>query len=76
MESLLTIDELSTYLKVPKKTIYDMVYTKRIPYSKIGRLLRFDKQLIDTWISRNTKIPFDMNFCYNKFKVKGEENNL
>lgn len=76
MESLLTIDELSTYLNVPKKTIYDMVYTKRIPYGKVGRLLRFDKQLIDMWITKNTEIPFDMNFCYNKPKVKGEENNL
>ena len=76
MESLLTVIELSTYLKVPKKTIYDMVYTKRIPYAKIGRSLRFDKELIDAWISQNTKIPFDMNFCYNKPKVKGEENNL
>lgn len=76
MNKLLTINELAEYLNKPKKSIYDMVYTKRIPYTKIGRSLRFDKQLIDAWISQNTKIPFDMNFCYNKPKVKGEENNL
>lgn len=76
MNRLLTIKELSEYLKKPKKSIYDMVYTKRIPYTKIGRSLRFNEELIDAWISQNTKIPFNMNFCYNETKVKGEENNL
>ena len=73
MCQLLTIIELSSYLSVKKTTIYDMVYHKKIPYTKIGNLLRFEKGLIDNWITSRTHIPFDMKFCYNKPKVEGEE---
>jgi excisionase family DNA binding protein len=73
MCQLLTIVELSSYLSVKKTTIYDMVYRKRIPYTKIGNQLRFEKGLIDNWITSRTYIPFDMKICYNKPKVEGEE---
>jgi excisionase family DNA binding protein len=39
---LIDINELSTRLSIPKGTLYNLVYLKRIPYLKIGRSLRFD----------------------------------
>lgn len=60
MNKLLTIDELAGRINIKKKMIYDLVYTKRIPYIKVGRLLRFKEDLIETWLQQRTYIPFDM----------------
>ena len=57
---LINIEELSTYLSVPKGTLYTDVCLRKIPARaivKLGRSLRFDKDAIDQWIeeSRNEK---------------------
>jgi excisionase family DNA binding protein len=71
---LLTIDELSKLLSVTKKSVYDLVYTKRIPYTKIGNRLRFRDDLIESWVQERTHIPFGSQILYNKpSKVEGEE---
>ncbi|OIO04662.1 MAG: hypothetical protein AUJ52_14865 [Elusimicrobia bacterium CG1_02_63_36] len=48
---LLSVDELSAYLSLPKSTIYSWVSMRRIPgVVRLGRALRFEKQAIDRWI--------------------------
>jgi excisionase family DNA binding protein len=42
IHSLIDINELSRRLSVPKGTLYNWVYLKRIPFIKAGRSLRFD----------------------------------
>lgn len=44
---VLTIEELSTYLKIPKSTLYKLVREGKIPGQKIGRHWRFSKDAID-----------------------------
>jgi len=39
---LIDINELSRRISVPKGTLYNWVYLKRIPFVKAGRSLRFD----------------------------------
>jgi excisionase family DNA binding protein len=39
---LIEINELSRRLNVPKGTLYNWVYLRRIPFVKLGRALRFD----------------------------------
>ncbi len=39
---LITIQEMSSQLKVSVKTIYYWVHRKEIPYLKVGKHLRFD----------------------------------
>jgi excisionase family DNA binding protein len=34
-----------------------MVSQRRIPYVKVGRLVKFDVALLDTWIKQNTVMP-------------------
>jgi excisionase family DNA binding protein len=41
MEELLTIDQLAEYLKVSKNTLYAWTCGKKIPFIKIGGILRF-----------------------------------
>jgi excisionase family DNA binding protein len=50
LEKLLTIDELARHLNVKKKSIYNWVSQKSIPYYKLGsRLLRFKLSEIEVW---------------------------
>ena len=60
MEKLLTIDQLCSLINLKKATVYDFVYRKRIPYVKIGRLLRFREDLIEEWLQQKTYIPFEI----------------
>ncbi len=43
-KSLVDINELSRRLSIPKGTLYNWVYLRRIPFIKAGRSLRFDAQ--------------------------------
>ena len=46
---ILTIKELSIYLKIPQSTLYKLVREGNIPCQKIGRHWRFRKEAIDRW---------------------------
>ena len=48
--AVLTIDELSAYLKIPKSTLYKLVREGKVPCQKIGRHWRFRKEAIDRWL--------------------------
>ena len=47
---VLTIEELSAYLKVPKSTLYKLVREGKVPSQKVGRHWRFRKEAIDRWL--------------------------
>jgi excisionase family DNA binding protein len=47
---VLTIEELSAYLKISKSTLYKLVREGRIPSQKVGRHWRFRKKAIDRWL--------------------------
>ena len=49
---VLTIEELSTYLKIPKSTLYKIVREGKVPCQKIGRHWRFRKEAIDRWLEQ------------------------
>jgi excisionase family DNA binding protein len=38
--ALIDIDELSIQLRIAKRTLYDWVHLRRIPFVKLGRALR------------------------------------
>ena len=47
---VLTIEELSVYVKVSKSTLYKLVREGKIPCQKVGRHWRFRKDAIDDWL--------------------------
>lgn len=47
---VLTIEELSVYLKISKSTLYKLVREGSVPCQKIGRHWRFHKDAIDAWL--------------------------
>ncbi|MGE4232229.1 MAG: helix-turn-helix domain-containing protein [Bacteriovoracia bacterium] len=50
MNILLTVEELAKYLKVKPDTIYKKVRKGELPAIKLGKLVRFPKELIDEWV--------------------------
>ena len=53
MTELMTLEEVATYLRVTKKTIYRLLRQRKIPASKVGHQWRFDKASIDEWLRQN-----------------------
>jgi excisionase family DNA binding protein len=51
--SLLTPDELATYLNVPKSWLYDRTRDKTIPHVKIGKYVRFSLPDVLSWLKTN-----------------------
>lgn len=49
-DSVMTIDELSSYLKVSKSTLYKLAQEGKVPGQKVGRHWRFHKAVIDQWL--------------------------
>jgi excisionase family DNA binding protein len=49
-DDILTIEELSVYLKISKSTLYKLLREGRIPSHKVGRHWRFRKETIDRWL--------------------------
>jgi len=53
-EKLLTKKDLAEFLNVSIKMIDRKVSLNELPFLKIGRLVRFDKREILSWIEGNT----------------------
>jgi excisionase family DNA binding protein len=55
----LGIEEASQYLGLTKGTLYVWVCQRRIPYLKIGKLLKFDIIEIENWLEdkRRKELP-------------------
>ena len=47
------VKELEQYIGVSRNTIYSWIWLKKIPYSKFGKLVRFDLREIDGWVKEN-----------------------
>ena len=56
-DQILTIQELSDYLKVSVSTLYKLVREGSIPSFKVGKHWRFHRDAIDRWISSRGGSP-------------------
>ncbi len=51
-DAVMTIRELSAYLKVSKSTLYKLAQQGKVPGQKVGKHWRFHKEAIDRWLDR------------------------
>jgi len=51
IDRLLTVQEISELLKVPKSYVYWLTHQKKIPHLKIQGHLRFRQSHIDEWLN-------------------------
>jgi excisionase family DNA binding protein len=54
---LYNITEAAEYTGLSPHTIYTMFSQHRIPFVKVGRLVKFDLELLDKWIKQQTVMP-------------------
>lgn len=50
-EPLINIDEVAERLGVSTRYVRRLVAERRIAYLKVGRLLRFDADVVDSWLA-------------------------
>ncbi|MFH2092053.1 MAG: helix-turn-helix domain-containing protein [Pseudomonadota bacterium] len=46
----LSVEEIAQYLGISKDTVYTWISCKKMPAHKIGRLWKFKKDEVDTWV--------------------------
>ncbi|KKN81810.1 hypothetical protein LCGC14_0315760 [marine sediment metagenome] len=49
-DTIMTLDDLATYIKLSKSSLYKLCQAGKVPGTKIGRHWRFHKDAIDAWI--------------------------
>ena len=59
MEKLLTTRQVAGILQIHLNSLYRMVYQKRIPFTKVAGMLRFDPQVLEQWIEKGKIEPED-----------------
>jgi excisionase family DNA binding protein len=55
-DHILTLQELSAYLKIAEKTLYGYAQKGKIPGIKIGSAWRFRRTDIDQWLEEQRKL--------------------
>jgi excisionase family DNA binding protein len=55
-ETLITVEQVASYLSVDKFTVYRLIAQKEIPAFKVGNQWRFKRSLIDAWLMRNSNV--------------------
>ena len=55
-DEVMTVKELAEYLKINYQTAYRKAKKGEIPASKFGRSWRFQKSIIDRWLSEELAV--------------------
>jgi len=55
--TLLTIQQAAQITGVSITTLYKWVSQRKIPYIKMGRLVKFDPLKLEEWIKQQTVMP-------------------
>ena len=62
LPTLLDIDQLAKHLGTSHRHLRRLIAEKRIPYVKVGRLIRFDPAEITSWLDQ-TRQPADGGYA-------------
>lgn len=54
---IMTLEEVSTYLRIPRSSLYKLAREGKVPCQKIGKHWRFRRTAIDTWVSAENRKP-------------------
>ncbi len=58
--AVMTVDDVSKYLRVSRASVYRLVKQHKIPVSRIGKHLRFRKEVIGEWLTYMEKKNHDL----------------
>jgi excisionase family DNA binding protein len=54
--TVMTVDEVAEYLRIPKSSLYKLAQQGKIPSQKVGRHWRFHKEALEHWLKGSLKI--------------------
>lgn len=52
---LMNIEEAASYLGIKKSRLYTATRRRELPFIKVGRLVRFEREHLDRWIGEKHK---------------------
>ena len=70
--AILTLKEVSEYLKVTERTIYRLAASRKIPAFKVGGSWRFSRAEIDLWRRRQSDEVSGTDELSNKGETRDE----
>lgn len=53
-----TVDEVAEYLRIDQLTVYKLVREGKLPAFRVGRSLRFLREVLEEWLHQQTTKPF------------------
>jgi len=56
-DAVMTIGELSKYLKISRSTLYKLAQEGKLPAQKVGRHWRFHREAVDEWLGKSARQP-------------------
>jgi len=54
-DTVMTIAELSKYLKISRSTLYKLAQEGKLPAQKVGRHWRFHREAVDEWLRQGNR---------------------
>lgn len=54
-DAVMTIEELSKYLKISRSTLYKLAQEGKLPAQKVGRHWRFHREAVDDWLKHKAE---------------------
>ena len=54
-DTVMTIAELSKYLKISRSTLYKLAQEGKLPAQKVGRHWRFHREAVDEWLKHKAE---------------------
>ena len=68
---IMDLTQLTNYLNVSKSYVYKMTHSNKIPHSKKGKKLYFDKEVVTKWaLETSIKTQEEMQDEANKYSLK------
>ena len=60
-QDVLNVDEVSSWLRIPKSTLYKLCSEGKIPCAKIGKHWRFDRISVESWFKRRIQATIEQS---------------
>ncbi|MBW1705719.1 MAG: helix-turn-helix domain-containing protein [Deltaproteobacteria bacterium] len=61
-KEVMNAGEVSNWLRIPKSTLYKLCGEGQIPYAKIGKHWRFDRETVKSWFKKRVRETIAHNY--------------
>jgi len=59
-ERFLTVFDVASFLSIKPSTVYQWVRLEEIPHYRLGRIVRFRRKDLESWVENFRKVKMDM----------------